>query len=59
MPRELKAEQARRRCDPGQFSCNSTADLEPIESIIGQDRALSALNFGLNINRKGFNIYVS
>ncbi|MFC2070057.1 Lon protease family protein [Chloroflexota bacterium] len=59
MPEELKAKQARVRCDPGLFNCNSTEELKPVEGIIGQDRALSALNFGLSIQKQGFNIYVS
>ena len=59
MSKELTAEQVRQRCDPTLFKCNSTEELEPIEGIIGQDRALSALKFGLNILKPGFNIYVS
>jgi lon-related putative ATP-dependent protease len=59
MSGELIAEQVRPRCDPALFHCDSTIDLVPKEGIIGQDRALSALNFGLNILKKGFNIYVS
>lgn len=59
MPRELTAEQARRLADPSIFQCDSTAELQPIETIIGQDRALSALKFGLNIANPGFNIFVS
>ena len=59
MPNELTAEQVRLRCDPALFGCNSTDDLEPVQGIIGQDRALSALKFGLNILKPGFNIYVS
>ncbi len=59
MPDELTASQVRVKCDPGLFNCNSTRDLRPVEGIIGQDRALSALNFGLNIQKQGFNIYVS
>lgn len=59
MPRELTPEEVRARCDPALFNCNSTEDLEPLEGIIGQDRALSALKFGLNINKPGFNIYVA
>ncbi len=59
MPEELTATQVRRKCDPALLSCNSTEDLVPKEGIIGQDRALSALNFGLNILKKGFNIYIS
>jgi len=59
MLKELTAEQVRQRCDPTLFGCNSTKELEPTDGIIGQDRALSALKFGLNIVRQGFNIYVS
>ncbi len=59
MPEELRAEQVRHRCDPAMFNCDSTVDLSPMEGIIGQERALSALNFGLSIIKQGFNIYVS
>ncbi len=59
MPKELTAAQVRLRCDPGLFNCESTNDLNPMDGIIGQDRALSALNFGLSILKPGFNIYVS
>ncbi|HEY93076.1 MAG TPA: AAA family ATPase [Dehalococcoidia bacterium] len=59
MANELSAEQVRKRNDPSVFKCNSTEELEPIEGIIGQDRALSALKFGLNIPKLGFNIFVS
>jgi lon-related putative ATP-dependent protease len=59
MLKELTAEQVRQRCDPALFQCNSTDELKPVEGIIGQDRALSALKFGLNIVKPGFNIFVS
>jgi predicted ATP-dependent protease len=59
MSNEVSAEQARRRCAPALFDCDSTEELEPAESIIGQDRALSALKFGLNMPKPGFNIFVS
>jgi len=59
MPKELTAEQVRRICEPVLFDCSSTSELVPMEGIIGQDRALSALKFGLNIGEVGFNIYVS
>jgi lon-related putative ATP-dependent protease len=59
MLKELTAEQVRQWCDPALFQCNSTDELKPIEGIIGQDRALSALKFGLNIVKPGFNIFVS
>ncbi|HEY32361.1 MAG TPA: AAA family ATPase [Dehalococcoidia bacterium] len=59
MPVELTAEQVRERCDPNLFECDSTAELTPADSIIGQERALSALKFGLHIQKPGFNIYVA
>lgn len=59
MPKELTAEQARKTCDPSVFQCDSTVELKPIETIIGQDRALSALKFGLNIAKPGFNIFAA
>ena len=59
MPEELTGEQVKATCDPALFQCDSTADLTPSGTIIGQDRALSALEFGLGIQRRGFNIYVA
>ena len=59
MVKELKADQVRLKCNPAMFKCDSTGDLNPFEGIIGQDRALSALKFGLNIRKSGFNIFVS
>ncbi len=49
----------RLQCTPTVFKCDSTEELRPKDGIIGQDRALSALKFGLNIAKAGFNIYVS
>ena len=59
MSGELSAEQVRKRCATPVFGCDSTGELEPIGSIIGQDRALSALRFGLNIPKPGFHIFAS
>ncbi len=58
-PKELKFDQARNFCPELDFKCKSTAELEPLKEIIGQDRAVKALQFGLRIRDKGFNIYVS
>ncbi len=59
MPKELSYKEVRWVCDPAVFHCDSTKELTPLAGIIGQDRALSALEFGLNIGNPGFNIYVS
>ena len=59
MVHELSYEEARRNCSLIPTSCESTADLKPLEELIGQERALRALQFGLKIKRKGFNIYIA
>ncbi len=56
---ELSHEKARRKCVDEIASCASTAELEPLQQIIGQDRAVKALQFGLTMKDGGFNIYVS
>lgn len=57
--RELTPKELRLRFDPKQLGINTIEDLEPLEGIIGQKRAVSALRFGLEIEKKGFNIYVA
>lgn len=37
----------------------TTADLSPLNDIIGQERAVEALAFGLRMKKKGYNIYIS
>ena len=44
-------------CAPSLFTFESTADLAHDLDIIGQDRATSALAFGLDMPSEGFNIY--
>ncbi|MDD1661569.1 MAG: AAA family ATPase [Methanomicrobiales archaeon] len=39
--------------------CPATDTLQPLQEIIGQERALRALTFGLEIPETGFNIYVA
>jgi lon-related putative ATP-dependent protease len=56
---ELTAEECRRACPEMPFDCRSTADLKPSKKIIGQDRAVKALRFGLRIRSKGFNVYIA
>ncbi|OPJ55796.1 Lon protease family protein [Alkalithermobacter paradoxus] len=37
----------------------TTAELEPLEKILGQEKATNAMEFGLNIDDIGYNIYIS
>ncbi|MDD5420140.1 MAG: ATP-binding protein [Methanomicrobiaceae archaeon] len=41
------------------MTCASTEEVRPLEQIIGQERALRALHFGLEIREKGFNVYAA
>ena len=45
-------------CDPDIFDFKDTSELEPISTGIGQDRGIKALDFGVNVNVKGYNIYM-
>ncbi|WP_175354367.1 Lon-like protease helical domain-containing protein, partial [Vibrio breoganii] len=39
------------------FACKSTKDIPPIDEIVGQERAQSAVEFAMSIREKGYNIY--
>ena len=56
---ELHPTNLREVCNDSYFSFESTADVEPISGIIGQARAVRSLEFGLEIQNLGFNIYVA
>ncbi|UCG25368.1 MAG: AAA family ATPase [Chloroflexota bacterium] len=46
-----------RPCDPDRFSFNTTAELEDLEEVIGQERAVEAIRFGIGIQRQGYNLF--
>ncbi len=54
----LTAEQVRPYCDPAQFAFASTADIPDLPGIVGQHRALRALQFGMSMSANGYNIFV-
>lgn len=45
-------------CDESHFDFKTTSDLKPLKGIIGQERALKSLDFGLGVLNNGYNIYV-
>ena len=57
--RELISEELSNKCNYNEFDFESTAELEPLDGIIGQGRAASAMEFGLAIKRAGYNIFVA
>ena len=54
----LQPRQLRRRIDPARLGADSTADLEPVAQLIGQERAVEAVRFGMAIRRQGYNLFV-
>lgn len=56
---ELPPEKLRFECPPGKVECKTSEELPPIEGIVGQDRALKALMFGVEMKAKGFNIFAA
>jgi hypothetical protein len=59
MARRLQPEELRRRCDPGIFGVETTSECTPLDDVIGQERALRALDLGLGIKDFRYNIYVA
>lgn len=61
MKKDLKLNftELRKFCDKNIFDFKTTEELQPIEYLIGQDRALNAINFSLDIKVDGYNLYVS
>lgn len=58
-PKELKPEDLRWKCNPDVFEFTSTLDIEPIEGILGQERALKALKLGVELRSPGYNIFIA
>src|SRR4030067_312452 len=59
MVNELSAEKIRQVCDASFMHCETTEGRAPLREIIGQERAVRALKFGIGIRDHGFNIYVA
>jgi lon-related putative ATP-dependent protease len=57
--KELDPKQLRVTCKLEHFECKTSAELIPLQEIVGQKRAIRALEFGLEIEDLGFNIYVA
>ena len=54
---KLKSQQLYRKCNPNKFKFNTTAELEERVSVLGQDRAISAVELGINIKSRGYNLF--
>ena len=54
---ELTIDQLRPTTDPAIFRFQSTAELEPLDQVIGQERAVRAIDFGVDMPSPGYNIF--
>ncbi|MEZ5923024.1 MAG: AAA family ATPase [Hyphomicrobiaceae bacterium] len=54
----VPVEKLRRTFDPSRLGFATTAELEPVQGLIGQDRALRAIRFGVSIRQSDFNLFV-
>ena len=45
-------------CNPDQFSFQTTDELPDFEGMLGQDRAVEAIHFGIDPATKGYNLFV-
>lgn len=55
----VPVEKLKNSCDLNVFQFETTEEIPPIKEIIGQERAMKALKFGLSVKKKGYNIFVT
>ena len=55
---ELSYKKLKSTCNVDLFNFDTTDTLQPINTGIGQDRGIKALEFGLNVDINGYNIYL-
>lgn len=55
---ELSYKELKNVCDPNMFNFETTADITDNDLVYGQERGIKALEFGLSINSKGYNLYL-
>lgn len=57
-PRQLSASELRRSCDPSSLGFENTNDLPDLQEVIGQPRAIRALELGSEVAGPGYNTFV-
>lgn len=56
---ELPVDKLRFTCDETLFNFETTASISPLDVMIGQKRAVKAVEFGLFAKNQGYNIFIS
>lgn len=57
--KELPFSKLRWTCPESEFKFKSTAEIKPLDKIVGQPRAIEAIKMGAELFSKGYNIFVS
>jgi predicted ATP-dependent protease len=55
----VPVEKLRWICPPEIFKFECTTDIEPLKEFIGQERAIDSINFGLAVERPGYNLFLT
>jgi len=58
-PHRLSPDQLRWTCNPNSLPFKTTAEIKADEVIVGQDRAVRALELGLTLQQPGYNVYIT
>jgi hypothetical protein len=53
----LKASQLRQRCDPTRLPFTTTTELPDSPLVLGQNRAVASIQFGIGMRRHGYNLF--
>ncbi|MGL5693785.1 MAG: Lon protease family protein, partial [Peptostreptococcaceae bacterium] len=56
---KVDIENLKYKCSLHNVNFKNTEEIEPVGDIIGQDRAVSSIEFGLKMKHKGYNIYIA
>src|SRR5215831_13981838 len=55
----VRPEDLRRRLDPATLPFQTTAEVAPVKTTIGQPRAAEAIAFALEVGARGFHLYAA
>ena len=55
----VQPDDLRRRLDPATLPFQTTAEVAPVDTTIGQPRAAEAIAFALEVDASGFHLYAS
>ncbi|MBC5998064.1 ATP-binding protein [Romboutsia ilealis] len=56
---KVNEENLKFKCSLDDVDFKTTEDIEPLGGIIGQERAVTSIEFGLKMKHKGYNIYIA